>query len=829
MTVEQKRKRIRAALDAEFADLNTSQTQRDKILMATIGQKPTEADEWTRSHLRVHTQGGENVRVRRKLSLVLVLVLILLCLSVTAVAAGLLINGYFERVAQMEASGSLARWGLNEKMSFVSAMREYDLDVNEADYALMADTEASAEDREAAADRMIQARYGEMICEEVSTWVQQPEDISDVAPNETIIFLERYMAEHPEGIQTKEDYIQYTDALGYYLRDIYYPAFEAETARNVQPDTVDVGTEAYAAQCLVSYMTEVLGWDMTAAANVTPSLLWDEAYQLWVVSGEVSRASMENAFEPVLEGPNIEETETGYQLTMLVDTKGNFSGSSLDKDAFVAEHKNDVEPISKISDDEATRLVKDAVMRKFGINEADLNRLFYDAEFGGIGEENGLLNRYVFHTHYRVDQEKVYGAVINRATSEITAVFSYQEEDLSPMWKLLFFAAEMEQSESWYVRWPLESKLQLLDHLKACGVMESNAIWTAVSPSENQIDDFLAEVCQAPGYPSVINTAVLAEALLGGMEQWSDQDRALYAELNERFRLGGADAMADLHSEAAEIDEASAVDIAKAAFADAWGIDAAAMDGWRFSAQQVHDGFLGRALVYFRVNIALPAEEADKFFGRNAFSYRVMIDGTMMDASMMPEWYSPEQEKALLEEQRLYDNETFRMFDRYAQQHGLLMDYEDFFHWPLEHQKACAEEMRAVIQRKIEENPSYRDPRLLAFAGHAYGVPDASMMTEDEAVSAAWQVVQTSFGLTDLELTYLAPETMLLDVTDEENPFYQIGFSAEEKWVGAQWIDMQPAAYYVVEVSAHSGEALNTYCFTRSDGETGVDAWNRWY
>ena len=157
------------------------------------------------------------------------------------------------------------------------------------------------------------------------------------------------------------------------------------------------------------------------------------------------------------------------------------------------------------------------------------------------------------------------------------------------------------------------------------------------------------------------------------------------------------------------------------------------------------------------------------------------------------------------------------------------MDYEDFFHWPLEHKKACADEMRGIIQQKIATDPDYGDPRLIAFAGHVYGTPNESMIAEQDAISAAWKVLQTTFSLTDLELTYLAPEIVLLDVTDQDKPFYQIGFSAEEKWNGAQWVNMQPSTYYVVEVDAINGEVITTYTFSRNDGETGVDAWDRWY
>lgn len=391
-------------------------------------------------------KGGK--KVKKKLSVGLVVALVLMLASVTALAVGVLISDYYERVAQMHASGDMMRWELEDKINFVNVMRDFELTVDEEDYALMMDGTKTDEEREDAADRMIDARYGALIREEVATWYQQPEDISDVAPDETIIFKERYMAEHPEGITTREDYIRFTDALGYYLRDVYYPAYEAQVASLPQSTPVPEGTEAYAVQSLRSAMTELLSWDAEAAASLTPEVVWDEEYQLWTVSGEVSKASMEKAFEPVLDRPTIKETETGYRLTILVDTRGNASYFSLDKDAFRASHQGEVTPVSNMTDDEAAALARTAVMEKYGLTEEEIDLLFCEASYAGMGEDNALLTRCVFRVHYLYEREDMYGAVINRVTGAVTDVYSCQQKDLSPEENLPLPAAEDERHPS---------------------------------------------------------------------------------------------------------------------------------------------------------------------------------------------------------------------------------------------------------------------------------------------------------------------------------------------------------------------------------------------
>lgn len=72
-------------------------------------------------------------------------------------------------------------------------------------------------------------------------------------------------------------------------------------------------------------------------------------------------------------------------------------------------------------------------------------------------------------------------------------------------------------------------------------------------------------------------------------------------------------------------------------------------------------------------------------------------------------------------------------------------------------------------------------------------------------------------------------EIVLLDVTDESAPFWQISFSAEDMSMSARRVGLQPTVYYTLEINAYTGECLNSYTFGVDDGQTGVDAWNRWY
>ncbi len=814
MKLERQRQRIQNAINQELSYLYTSQSQRDRLF--------------------AQITGGETVKPKTRISYALVLAIVLVFISVTALAVGAIYNGYFEKLAQLDADGAMTRWETEDKIRFVNIMREYKLDMDEGDYTILQDASRPMEEREAAADRIIQARYGALVEAEASNWAEQPENLSNIAPNETIIFQERYLAEHPEGLQTEEDYVAYTDALGYYLRDVWGPAFRAQADQQPKTTPVPKGTVEDAVQMLRNYMTEVFGWHWEAVENMEPTVLWDEEYQLWQLSGEVSKASMELAFEPVLDRPTIEETENGYRLTILADTRGNFEINSLDKAAFCAKYQGvdkREEPTYEELDqmlDAGEEVAKQALKDAYALTDAQIQAMFVDRRYYTAAEGESAAY-YVFRNHYMLDKQNLYGVAVDEKTNQVTDIFSFLPENMSPTWQLLHFAGEKEYAHLWYIRWPVEEKHQLLQYMKNVGMLPGHTFCQQLNPTEEETDAFVAQAFGAEGYPSAVNTWRMMLTLLGDFEDWKYSDLALYSQVVENYRISTTDSLEKIKGSTAEIGDEQAMSLVRQAFAQAWNLDEAALSLWKLQAQLVHDDYLDRGLVYWQVILTGENAEADAFHGRRNFTYRVLVDGRLMDASIMPGWYSPLQEKQVMEERLLYDNELYLSFDRYAQQNGLLEEYADFLQWPLSHQKAFADDFRMQIAEKMQQNVGFDDPRLLAFAQHIYGEQEEGMIAEEVAIRIGLDVLQQAFGFTPEEMQYLAQSTMLLDVTDEAKPFYQVGFSAEGQWTAAQRIGLLPNVYYVVEVDAFTGQVLSTYTYGEMDGCTGVDAWNRRY
>lgn len=612
------------------------------------------SDYW-KSHMVRQIVKGEEMSKRTKLSTGVILVAILMLISAVALAVGILVNDYYAKVAEMDASGALGRWNLDDKITFVRTMKECGFEIDLESYQTAMNESLPDAQREEAADRIVDATYGALIRQQQGYYISEPEDSFGVAPDPIVVFQERYFAEHPEKIddtpEGREALQAYTDALGYYLRDIYNPFYTQEhEGQGEIPEKTEI-TEETAIEYLRGYMTEVLGWDPEEVNSMTPDVQWDEEYRLWVVSGEVSEASMERVtdlrkgIEPTLEGILIEKTDTGYRATLLVDEKGNQSFETLDKEEFVTMHMDDVTPSIKVDSLEAMSIVKQAIQEKYHVTQAEMDELFCDAIPIGLGEEDGLLYRMQFHTHYQMNQEMKYGAVINLGTGKLEAVYSYDIEQWPKELQILAFGAEMESKHGWYIHWDPASKLKLAGMLREMQMLPDHEYWNSENPTEGQTNAFVAEAFGIAGYPSAVNEAVMVHALLGDPDAWDMETQCLTNYLWEKYHIH-SDYSADLlETGTEEIDQETAAQKVISAVCDAWKMPEGSLNDWTCTVQLVQAPASPEheSMVCYRVFLTRPDSELgqDTFGGKDNFNYRVSLDGKLLDSSINPLWLSP--------------------------------------------------------------------------------------------------------------------------------------------------------------------------------------------
>ena len=614
------------------------------------------SDYW-KNHMVRQIVKGEEMKKRTKLSLGAIIVAALLLISAVGVAVGVLVHEYYAKVAQMERDGALERWELDDKIKFIDAMKECNFELDEDLYALVKDETRSGEEREAAADRIVNSTYGELLQQELFYYETNDEDSLGIAPDVYTVFQERYFAEHPDWEDDYESYQAYFDALGHYLRD------EIGMLKDYS-DTVPeapVVDEAYAAKALKGRMT-VMMWDAETVEALVPQVEWDETWRMWTVSGEVSDASMEKATDlrrdmnPVLSGNNIEKTETGYRYTILVDDKGRTWDRDLDKEAFRKEYLNQVIPVEKISVKKAMELAETAVKEKYQPDEEGWKEVFADAADFGIGGENAGLKLVYFHKHYYrfFYEDYLYGAVVNMADGRVEALADYRDEAQAPEWQLLNYAARTEQKEGWYSCWKPESKQGLIDKIRACGLLPEHAYWQLAEPAEADTDAFAAELFGAKGRLSLVNVKVMLHSLKGPEKDWDPETKLLADRLIRRYGISSED-LREQQEAGEDIDAAAAEKIIRAAVCEAWNMPADALDNWAvvtrlvqdaITVEMTEDGPIQNSMVYYRVFLTRPDEEVglDTFGGRDNFNYRVSTDGNILTTEDCSGWYSPKED-----------------------------------------------------------------------------------------------------------------------------------------------------------------------------------------
>ena len=615
------------------------------------------SDYW-KNHMVRQIVKGEEMKKRTKLSLGAIIVAALLLISAVGVAVGVLVHEYYAKVAQMERDGALERWELDDKIKFINTMKECNFELDEDLYTQVADENLPAAEREAAADRIINDTYGELIQQDMLYYETNDEDSLGVAPDVYIVFNERYFAEHPDWEDNYDNFQAYFDALGHYLRDEI-------GMLNDYSDTVPeepVVDEAYAVKALKGEMT-VMMWDEETVEALVPQVEWDETCRMWTVSGEVSDASMEKAtdlrrdMKPVLYGNNIEKTENGYRYTILVDEKGRTWNKDLDKEAFRKEYLDQVIPVEKISVKKAMELAETAVKEKYQPDEESWKEVFADVADFGIGEGDGRLNLVYFHNHYyRVfSQDYLYGALVNMAAGRVEVLVDYRDEELAPEWQLLNYAAQSEKREGWYSYWKPESKQELVGKIRACGLLPEHAYWQLEEPAEADTDAFVAEVFGAKGRLSLVNVKVMLHTLKGPEEDWDLETKLLADWLIRRYGIQSEDLRGQQEAAGEDIDAAEAEKIIKAAVCEAWNMPADALDKWTVVTRLVQDLITGEMtddgpvqtnMVYYRVFLTRPDEEVglDTFAGRDNFNYRVAMNGNILTTEDHSGWYSPKED-----------------------------------------------------------------------------------------------------------------------------------------------------------------------------------------
>lgn len=401
-------------------------------------------------------KGG--IVVKKKLSVGFVMMMAAMLLSVTALAAGIVMSMMTSRVAEMDAQGQFMSWGLEEKHAFVLAMRDSGFDMNESDWAILADETQPDADREEAADRIVYERYG-AVQEEANALSPMPLDyVMGEAPDAVLIFRERFLAENPDA--TEYDYM---DALGYWLRDEYYPQYFAALPTE---EPVVVGdttlTKEMAEESFRGHLTEVFNWPSSIVNKAQIVSEQDTQSGAWHVTTTIDATALKDALGTMIGDATLEHEMialdgnsyvVSYWVTRTANGGWERAGSLETLLANVAE-TNRIVSLHTIYIEEAEEIGVKAIADKYGLSDAEVKKYFvYDGDTYW-NDPSCVRVAVLLRTRNNSAAPWDYAAIVNMTTAKVDDVFA--ASDLPA--KAVILAEnwdKLQENDEWlhYYRW----------------------------------------------------------------------------------------------------------------------------------------------------------------------------------------------------------------------------------------------------------------------------------------------------------------------------------------------------------------------------------------
>lgn len=353
---------LKRAIDTDLSRLRTTERERAAILKNAL----------------------EGRKVKKKLSAAFVLVMALLIIASAALAISEL-SKWLGSVEAMLHDDVLLQWTLNDKARFIQAMSDAGMDMDRADYEALMNDALPESEREDAADRIVEARYGDALRQSSADWIQPPDTVLGMAPDPVVIFRDAFSEAYPDA--TEQDA---RDALARWYRDM-----SSRAAPTPQPTPKPSLDKDEAAGLWKSYMTEVYGWSQKAADSAEITIQYHEAHQVWEVVGRVGKEALSDSFEPIIGEPYVRDLGVQYEARVFINPQGQARGG-MTLDEYIAQ------PPAltwNVLYDDLCRNARLELMRAYGLTREQADALFERSGDVYTGEKNVAMQAILFREH----------------------------------------------------------------------------------------------------------------------------------------------------------------------------------------------------------------------------------------------------------------------------------------------------------------------------------------------------------------------------------------------------------------------------------------------
>ncbi len=345
-------------------------------------------------------------------------------------------------------------------------------------------------------------------------------------------------------------------------------------------------------------------------------------------------------------------------------------------------------------------------------------------------------------------------------------------------------AAQLQQQSGYYDDWRLEDKRKLLEAMVSHGLLSAEE--AAGLTEEAAVDRFFISRYGADGRSDPIGLTGILETELGEIDTWPQETKAWYSQLLSGLGLLSDDEEIYLPLSEADVSPEEAVEAARRAAEEAWGLDAHALDGcavtWDLRMQE--------GVAHYRVALRTDAVSCTVAVGP---------DGHVLSSADGPLFLSPGEQRAQSEAESV-QRRVAELIADYSREHGIAGSW---YFASVEDQYAIDQLIRPVLEEAMAAHPqlvSAQDQYLLA---NPYGLPQENAITGETAVSLARAAAAQAAGVPE---SLFDSQTVICHyvVADPEYPVWKIVLSPTDEGRERQ------LTRWLVRIDALSGEVLQT-------------------
>lgn len=364
----------------------------------------------------------------------------------------------------------------------------------------------------------------------------------------------------------------------------------------------------------------------------------------------------------------------------------------------------------------------------------------------------------------------------------------------------------IEQESGHYQSWSFAEKQRLLETLVHNGFIDNNARVLKLLSEEpgddagSLIDQVISEWVGVP--VEEVNFMDIMEAAWGPFDNWTHEQRAWYSEAEQNAGISLDDKTIYGMPSEQHIDESHAIDIAKAAFSEAFEMNIEMMDLYDVSCdfqEKTESGLLNQWYVLFTA----AREENVPIHTINIF-----VDGKTGAVNTDLQMYvdALKDQNALEETDPLQVQFTSFMEDRsYA--------YRYFGALTIEDKALFSKEFRDKALQYIAEHSDYDNNWVIGITAFRYGLPTEQNISYQDALTIANQILRDEFHVPEELITYYLSKTCVyFDITDEELPLWKFYYddSSIPIEIKDKYYADETTACYKVELNAETGDIIYT-------------------